>query len=808
MSAGISTREFLNTTITSNEGYLLIAVGGNGSGWREEFFEWPNKIDDALEYAGRFVPETNVYFSSYLFSDRHSTKDCVLPTRTIQADLDEADPLTLPLQPTALVRTSEGRYQGYWILKDEANSLEAHEILSRKLTYSIPLCDHSGWPLGRKVRLPNTLNHKYLSGPQSIVVTQASMRVYREQDLELLPDVSIVELEQYSEAFLDSQEEPELGPFELLESVRDKIPRVIYDQYKHRQSDRSVYLWALMCSLFRAGLGRHEVFYLAKKGPNNKFEDLRFHGDRELAKDVIRAEVTVKSGDKDIRSNILELRTSKGPISERRRQIFELVRARLREEGEFLRTQQEETWYVRRSLGKPILMGVRSEGLHCLLDIEFNLNATETEHDYTLNSLAAFCNSLPVTGQLATLSYYSSEQNVVLLHTGKKEVLRISPSAIEHITDGAYGVVFPWSLGSEPFNPQLDSDEDWSEILFGNCLDNIIDMSREQAMAILKAWFMFILFKSESVARPILALLGTPGSGKSTLMRRVYSVLYGKQRSLSSVTTADNYDIAVAYDPLVALDNVDTWALWLPDRLAQAASTTDIGKRKLWTDKDIVTMKRQAMVAITAHNPRFGREDVADRLLILNFRRLDHFLPEGDIINEILRKRNYIWGAIVGDIQQVLRTPMPNVTECPQFRVEDFARMGLWIARALGFEQDFRSAIQGIVGEQKSFILTEDSILVDAIRRFTEASKHVDEYLMPSQLWYDLATVYAQDTTAFSKIYKNAVVLGKKLWVMNDALKQQFDIEWKFDHVRGARVWKLNKKSQASDIPQAFLKEV
>lgn len=794
----VTTREFLNTVITAPEGYFLLAIGGNGKGWNEHFFEWPAGIDEALDRAAKYAPETNVYFSSYLFGERRSLKDAVLPSRTIQADLDEADPVTLPLTPTILVQTSPGRYQGYWLLKDEPPSLDVHEILSRKLTYSIPNCDHSGWPLGRKVRLPNTLNHKYLEGVQAVQVTSNSMRVYKESDLELLPDVTIIDLERHDESFIEApplEIEGIEGAYELLESIKSKLtsqPNVM-NFMTSPQKDRSAALWHLMCALFRAGLSRDKVFYIARRSKNNKFLDLHFHADRELAKDVLRAESTVKSGLVDIRDKIKQVRSVKGVTVEKRMTIFDLVRDRLKEEGEFLRSN-DDTWYVRRDLGKPIQVALRSEWLHTLLDIEFGLNATEIEHDYTIHSLIAFGHQLPITAETASLSHYAPEMKALLLHTGKKDVLKITADDIEHTIDGSYGIVFPWSPSGEQFNPVLESQLDWALILFNGCLDNILGLGRDQALAILRVWFLFLLFRSEAISRPILALFGQPGAGKSTLFRRVYALLYGRQRSLDSVTNPENFDQAVASDPLVVLDNVDTWQPWLPDRLAQAASTSDIVKRKLYFDKDSVIMKRQAMLGITAHNPRFGREDIADRLIILNFERLTNFLPEGEIIHTILRQRNWLWGSIVRDIQRTLRTNLPTAAESPQFRIEDFARMGLWIARALGIEPAFVSAIGSLKTAAKSFLLEEDTMLVNSIRKYVEHNKRAGEFVSTSYLWQALQA-NANDIT-FDKQYRNAVFLGKKLWAMQESLKDAFVVKWQFDTASGARQWLLDRKDE------------
>lgn len=238
----MDTRQFLQAVITTEEGYFCLAFGGNGHGWIEEFFSWPYDLDKIVYRAQEVAEKTNVYFSTYLFEERRSLKQYVLPSKTIQADLDEAIVNDIVLHPSVLVRTSEGRHQGYWVLKDN-NPLdpEIHEILSKKLTYSITLCDHSGWPLGRKVRLPGTKNYKYLEGPQDVVVIKSEMRKYSVSDLELLPEVTIVETTLHGEDFIDDIPDItkiDIGPQELLESIKDAIPPKVYVAYNVVEKDK------------------------------------------------------------------------------------------------------------------------------------------------------------------------------------------------------------------------------------------------------------------------------------------------------------------------------------------------------------------------------------------------------------------------------------------------------------------------------------------------------------------------------------------------------------------------------------------
>lgn len=796
--------DFLDLVITppaGEEGFFCFASGGpNTGGWAERWYRWPAQRDDILAAVAKTRGDANVYFSTYLFRTTSTAKQYVLSTRTIQADLDEADISDLPVEPTVLVRTSPGRHQGYWVLKEAVDS-DTHEIISRRMTYAIAKCDHSGWPLGRKVRLPDSFNFKYLDGPKPIEVVTVSRKTYTMDDLAMLPEAAPSTETSDQESWLERAHllQLDIGPQELLESIKGKgLHPKTYLQYNVVAADRSAALWALLLQAFRTGLDRDSVFWLAKHSKNNKFADLKYHAERELAKDVLRAEATARRSGADPREVINQSRRL-SPTTVRKQTIFSQVTQFMRERGTFLHAVDDTLWYVRRDMGRPVLVGENSDYMDALLDIEYGLNKTESEHNYAAAGLVSYARNLNVNARKHSLSYYDPQANSLLLHMGRKDVLRITPTVVDSIVDGAHGVIFPWQSSVEPFTLG-EPDLDWAMHLFGvsagrDAIHNVIGMDRERVLALLKTWFLFLLVRNIAVSRPLLATFGQPGSGKSTLFKKIYALLYGRHKAVGSVTKEDDFDHAVSTDPLVVLDNVDSWKEWLPDRLALSAGTSDITKRKLYTDADTVVLKRQALVGITAHNPRFGREDVADRLLLLSYERLTHFVPEQVIIDQVVAQRSRLWGGIVADIQKVLATPIPDVG--PQFRVEDFARLGLWISQALGYAPEFIAAIGAIRRGQHSFSLDEDRMLVDALERLVNSRGPLADK-SAGQLWGMLEAGMATDPVAFARSYRSSIALGKKLLVLQDSLKSMFDITWKVDESAG-KLWSIGPRKDRAN---------
>lgn len=1063
--------DFLHSVITTESGFLCTPVS-DGQHWVEAWYRWPQEEALVLDMVEETKHKLNVHFSAYLFGESTSDKQHALPSRTIQADLDNADINSLPIAPTVLVQTSPGRYHGYWILDKELPSA-LHEQLSRRLTYSIPLCDRSGWPIAKKLRIADTFNYKY-EVPHEVQVVSSNDLPIAVSKFELLQPAPDSHDAHQAEEWLDLSEHGyHTGPYELLASIKQQIPAAVYNQYDSVQPDRSAALWALMCAAFRAGVSQEGVFWLAKHSVNNKFAHLKYGADRELAKDVLRAYDSVKAGIVNLRQFMNNARRNPGSRNEKMQYIMECTRNSMQESGTFLHSTDGRKWYMDRTTGRPIIVDVRSDQLDALLDIRYSLNPTEQEQRYVCASLTTYVSSLPDTATSTSLSYYNESAKALYVHTGRKDIIRVRASGIDAINNGEDGMIFPWVNNQELFTPNYDPFEDgvpWYDRLFRESVTNIVSMPKDQAVTLLRVWLLFLLFRQAAVSRPILSVHGAPGclagntrikvdrgktgaqyvllsdlytgfnglsrqgrpwnrtkpirtlslrngvieygeiarvvysgkketcivklsnhstiratadhlfltptgfkklgdllvghtvivqgppikseghyvvhykktrgkyhplgrisnrhkdtiykdvmyarcvieahnnnlsideflriintdpikaatlkyippgmaihhkdedksndnydnlevltklehdthhgysnlknlgeysgkyqckevkitsievhevedtyditmkdeeypnfiandmvvhnSGKSTLFRKVYALLFGSNRSISAVTNSDDFDHSCATDAFVVLDNVDTFERWLPDRLALSASTSDITKRKLYTDADVITLRRQALIGLTAHAPKFGREDVADRLLIINLERLEKFEAEGAIIRRVLDNRSQLWGHILLDCQQVLRNPYPLLDVIPQFRIEDFARLGYWIAQGINQTESFVQALNTIKVGQHAFSLDEDSLIVSAILTFVQKSAHAKpgNYIALGTLWGYLET-YSGDPVNFKKQYHHAQDLGKKLWVLQDSLKEVIRIDHQVDPVKGSRSWSLSKNA-------------
>src|SRR5215467_3279996 len=100
--------------------------------------------------------DKDMYFCPHLFDKPLRRKEHSVLPKLLWADLDEADPRKCSVKPSVAIESSPGRYVGLWYLDGEMT-----EDLNKRLTYYVG-ADHGGWDLTQVLRVPGTINYKYI----------------------------------------------------------------------------------------------------------------------------------------------------------------------------------------------------------------------------------------------------------------------------------------------------------------------------------------------------------------------------------------------------------------------------------------------------------------------------------------------------------------------------------------------------------------------------------------------------------------------------------------------------------------------
>ena len=181
-------------------------------------------------------------------------------------------------------------------------------------------------------------------------------------------------------------------------------------------------------------------------------QTFRHNADTELAKDVMRAEeATVRRGDNP-RQAISDARVAPGvPVSIRLKSVFDLVRNHMKKEGVFFNLTSEFQYYIPHDIGRPIQLSTRSEQLRMYMFVRYGINASESEYKYIAEGLLAHTLAQPSRGNEGVLSYYDPDRESILIHSGKKDIWRITKNSINLVPNGTDDTVFLWDSSSQSF---------------------------------------------------------------------------------------------------------------------------------------------------------------------------------------------------------------------------------------------------------------------------------------------------------------------------------------------------------------------
>lgn len=269
---------FLRLVFGNNTGFFCIAYapsmkgsGNSNKGFREQWFEYPNQIPEALDLVNKTYQGHNVWFCPQLFHSKRRDKAVVKSTACAWADLDECPPDRLHLEPSLLVESSPDRWQGYWIFEREVDPDDAENV-SQRIAYEHAEdgADRSGWDISQLLRMPYTYNYKYPTTP-IIAIREANRNRYRLTDW----DDDYPQVTGFTYTGEPMPDVSDIDPVDLLETRKYQMTPTIWRLFQEelpKDESWSERLWKLELMLFEAGFARHEVFAIVRDARCNKYE--------------------------------------------------------------------------------------------------------------------------------------------------------------------------------------------------------------------------------------------------------------------------------------------------------------------------------------------------------------------------------------------------------------------------------------------------------------------------------------------------------------------------------------------------------
>ncbi|TKJ41189.1 hypothetical protein CEE37_05860 [candidate division LCP-89 bacterium B3_LCP] len=260
--------------------------------------------------------------------------------------------------------------------------------------------------------------------------------------------------------------------------------------------------------------------------------------------------------------------------------------------------------------------------------------------------------------------------------------------------------------------------------LFDELILNPINFSDDiltpvEKRLIFDLWIRSIPFTSLMPTRPILALVGEPGSGKSLALSKLMKLLFGSRADVIDVPR-DKRDFAtiVSNMAFAPLDNVDSPNKWLEDALATSATGANYSVRKLYTTNTMVEFPLNAIIALASHNPHFRRSDVADRLLVLRLERIpkNAFIAASELSQAVINNRAELLRLLFERFQEVIKAfqqtkHLDAGIFKTNFRMADFATLALRWAIHVDRESEVETILDKMSQEQTEFTLEGDEIV-------------------------------------------------------------------------------------------------
>ncbi len=275
---------FFKLIFGNNAGYLAISHRSANQLF-ENFFEYPTELPEALEHINNYFMEYDTYFCPHLFDKKRRKKENVSVAPNLWSDLDTFSPDGLLVQPSVVLESSPDRFQCLWVLDKPVDPTLAEDF-SRRIAYRHAEggVDKSGWDLTQLLRIPYTQNHKYSPAP-TVTITEANKKTYRLTDFTDYPQA-----EGYEHLEIPFPDVTHLNHEIILKENQKEIhPRFWTLYYEQPEEDWSKALWQLELLLFESGLGREEVFVIARESACNKYKrDER--PEQLLWKEVCKAE--------------------------------------------------------------------------------------------------------------------------------------------------------------------------------------------------------------------------------------------------------------------------------------------------------------------------------------------------------------------------------------------------------------------------------------------------------------------------------------------------------------------------------------
>jgi hypothetical protein len=287
------TEEFLTTVFGNSSGYLFLSTKYAPSDkeiTNHKAFKYPENLKQAIAYASVREDE-DLYFSPMLYKVPQRRAMSASVTPVLYADTDTFPVDQYRVAPSINIETSPGRHASLWLLDSPDYDKEDVQAVSRAIALTHAKTedgkqagvDPGGWDLSQLLRVPNSLNLKYLVQGKYDGYTEP----YEVQVDESISPLTIYSLDEIRAAYdpdqnpdLPSRSSMDMPDEEDLPAPADVLRRItasralsdLYGKVPGQTQDWSDMLYRFIGDMLRAGFTPEEAFVGAWYAECNKYK--------------------------------------------------------------------------------------------------------------------------------------------------------------------------------------------------------------------------------------------------------------------------------------------------------------------------------------------------------------------------------------------------------------------------------------------------------------------------------------------------------------------------------------------------------
>lgn len=394
-----------------------------------------------------------------------------------------------------------------------------------------------------------------------------------------------------------------------------------------------------------------------------------------------------------------------------KRKLFSFIAVEwFKRRGRFYHNSERPCWETNMFFDEheKLLWIIADNAFHSWFALESGMNRSGDDFKHVMADIHDQALSGEGSVGIVPSAFFEHRNGAIYISNGESAMVRILPGKVERVDNGTDGVLFcgekqvlaPWKLLE---GPGLDP--------FKTCkLFSGASVCSDYGAEILKLWFMWL--PSCQKTKPPLLLVGDPGSGKTKIAKGIFWLLGIPDRltGLKSDTKGEECFWMSACEPgIYGLDNVDKNIRWLPDALASV--TTGVGNlaRKMYEENEKRNTPRSAIVITSVTATFAGDPAVANRLLIVRFKKRgkDAGTDDAALEDDVVANRDAGLTWLVKSLSAALSDD-GDLKPGSNYRHPDFAKFAMRCARAIGIEAEAERALSSAEADKLRILFEKD----------------------------------------------------------------------------------------------------